>query len=75
MVVAEIQVISLNLPGRRKTRQVVRKDERCHGCDLKTGPPKQDGRKVTNGPRTSQLLNVPYSAEWRYVDCFHYSLF
>ena len=34
---AEIQVMSLNLPGQRKTRQVVGQDEQCHGCDLKTG--------------------------------------
>ena len=72
MVVAESKVMSLNLTGQWKTREVVRQNERYHDCDLKTGPPKLDGRKLTNGPRTLQLLNLPYSAEWRYVVCFHY---
>ena len=65
----------IEFAGQRITREVVGQDKRYHRCDLKIVPPRQDGRKLTNGPRTSQPLNLPYHAEWRYIVCFHYSLF
>ena len=47
MVVAEIQAMSLNLPGKRKTREVARQDERFVVCDLKTSI-SQTGWKKAN---------------------------